>query len=51
VIDNPELLLGEARRYIDELTREAETRIADQERLHMELEAVAIERQWVITQA
>jgi site-specific DNA recombinase len=51
VIDNPELLFGEARRYIDELTKEAETRIADQERLHKELEAMTIERQWVITQA
>ena len=51
VIDNPELLLGEARRYIGELTQEAETRIADKERLHKELEAMAVERQWVITQA
>jgi hypothetical protein len=51
VIDSPELLLGEARRYIDELTQEAETRIADQECLNKELEAVAIERQWVITQS
>lgn len=51
VLDSPELLLVEARRYIDELTQEAETRVADKERLHKELEATAIERQWVITQA
>lgn len=51
VIDNPELLVGEARRHIDVLTQEAETRIADQERLHKELETMALERQWVITQA
>ena len=51
VIENPDLLLGEARRYIDELRQHAETRLADHERVHRELEAMSTERQWIITQA
>jgi site-specific DNA recombinase len=51
VIENPDLLLVEARRYIDELREQAESRLADRDRIQNQLETLATERQWVITQA
>jgi hypothetical protein len=51
IIENPDLLLLEAGRFIDELRQNAGTRAADKERLHRELDGLTMERQWVITQA
>ena len=51
VLDKPEILIGKARQYIDELQEHAANHQADIERLEKELETVLTERQWVITQA
>ena len=51
VIGKPELLLDSAAQYVEELRKKSETIQEDRERLQGELDAVALERQWVITHA
>jgi len=51
VLSNPELLLIEAQKPIAELQQQAADVQEDQERLQKELDAITMERQWVITQA
>ena len=50
-INQPEILIARARETIDELRANADAITEDQERIQKELEAIALERQWVITQA
>jgi DNA invertase Pin-like site-specific DNA recombinase len=50
-IQHPEILMAGARASIDEITEQASSTTIDAERLHTELNNVATERQWVITQA
>jgi hypothetical protein len=51
VLGNPEILLIEARKQIDDLRQRAGGVQAEQERLQNELDALVMERQWVITYA
>ncbi len=51
VIKNPDVLIEQARAMVDELRSSAATQNADQERIEKELDALASNRQWVITQA
>ena len=51
VIAKPEVLLAEARRHVEELKYQADTVLAESERLQKELDSLTLERQWVITQA
>jgi hypothetical protein len=51
VIKNPDVLIEQARVMVDELRNSAVTQSADQERIEKELDALASNRQWVITQA
>jgi len=51
VLSNPEALLIEAQKPIAELQQQAVNIQVDQERLQKELDALTMERQWVITQA
>ncbi len=51
VISKPEILIAEARRHVEELRERADTALADSDRLQKELDSLALERQWVITQA
>jgi len=51
VIQNPDVLMIEARRYLDELQQGGESHAQNQERIQRALELIATERQWVIAQA
>ncbi len=51
ILNEPEVLIGWARKHIAELQESADTHEAEVERLEKELEAVLTERQWIITQA
>ncbi len=51
VIQNPDVLMNEARRYLDELQQGGESHAQNQERIQRALEMIATERQWVIAQA
>ena len=51
VIEDPDLLIIEARRYLDELKQGQDGHAEDRERIEKELEVLARERRWVITQA
>jgi DNA invertase Pin-like site-specific DNA recombinase len=50
-IDDPDVLISRAVQHVDELRQQAETVSADKERLQGQLDALIMERQWVITQA
>lgn len=50
-INEPEILIGHAREAIEELRANAAVLNEEQERIQKELDALAFERQWVITQA
>jgi site-specific DNA recombinase len=50
-INQPEILIARARESIDELRADADAISEDQECIQKELDALALERQWVITQA
>ncbi len=50
-IDDPKYLLGQARDFVEQLRENADNLEADQERLENEITALAVECQWVITQA
>jgi site-specific DNA recombinase len=50
-IEDPEVLLAGARRFVDDLRQQAESILADSERIQNDLDALIMERQWVITQA
>ena len=51
VVNQPEILLTQARKWVDELQANAETLESEQERILRELDNLTLERQWVITQA
>ena len=51
VLGDPELLLAGARHYMSDLQARAQNVAAERERIAERLEALAGERQWVITQA
>ncbi len=51
VISQPEILLAQAHKMVDELRTNAGTLDADKQRIQKELDALIAERQWVITQA
>jgi len=50
-LSNPEVLLLEAQKHVDDLQQQAATVQAELEGLQDELDALLMERQWVITQA
>lgn len=50
-INNPEVILGETRMHVEELRKQAETILEDRERVQRELDALAMERQKIITWA
>ena len=50
-ISQPEILLAQAHKMVDELRTNANTLDTDKERIQKELDALILERQWVITQA
>lgn len=50
-INKPEILLAQARKMLDELWANADSLENEQERIQKELDALVLERQWVITQA
>lgn len=50
-INKPEILLAQARKMVDELRDNASVLNAEQDRIQKELDALTMERQWIITQA
>ena len=50
-INHPEILLTQARKMVDELQANSESLEYEKERILKELDALTLERQWVITQA
>jgi site-specific DNA recombinase len=50
-INKPEILLAQARKMVENLMINADSLDADKERIQSELDALTIERQWVITKA
>jgi len=50
-INNPEILLAEAQKLVYELRINVDSLENEQERIQKELDALILERQWVITQA
>lgn len=50
-INEPEILITQARKFVDELRSNADVLHEDKERLQKELDALIMEWQWVITQA
>jgi hypothetical protein len=50
-INEPKYLLGQARNYVEQLRKSADSLNGDQERVQKEIESLIEERQWVITQA
>ena len=50
-INNPDILLAQARTVVDEWRVNADAFTDDQERIQKELDTLILERQWVITQA
>jgi DNA invertase Pin-like site-specific DNA recombinase len=50
-VNKPEILLAKARKMVDELRDNASMLNAEQERIQKELDALIMERQWIITQA
>lgn len=50
-VDNPEYLYAQAKALVDDLRARAGNLEEDESRIKKELEALAIERQWLITQA
>jgi hypothetical protein len=50
-LDRPENLIAGARRHVEQLRRQAEHVNGDARRLQDEIAAIAVQRQWVITQA
>jgi hypothetical protein len=51
VINNPEILIAGAQKYVDELKQKSADIATENERIQNELDAIIMERQWVITQA
>lgn len=51
VLDNPDVLIGQARRHVEELRNKTETAVTEQDALQKELDNLLAERQWIITQA
>lgn len=51
VINNPEFLIAGAQKYVDELKQKSANISAENKRIQKEMDAIANERQWVITQA
>jgi uncharacterized protein (DUF3084 family) len=51
VLDNPDVLITRARRYVEELHQKTETAVTEQDALQTELDKLLSERQWIITQA
>ena len=49
-MDKPKYLLAQARKWVEQLRASANTLHDDQARIEREIEALAAERQWVITQ-
>ena len=49
-MDKPKYLLAQARKLVEQLRASANTLHDDQARIEREIEALATERQWVITQ-
>ncbi len=50
-INQPEILLTQARKMVAELQDNAKTLNDDQDRIQKELDTITLERQWIITQA
>ncbi|MBC7879582.1 MAG: recombinase family protein [Anaerolineales bacterium] len=50
-ISRPEILLAQANIMVDELRNSADSLVTEQDRIQNELDAITLERQWVITQA
>mgnify|MGYP002475944514 CR=1 FL=1 len=50
-LDRPEVLLAGARQCINDLRQQAESILADRDRIEKDLDALVMARQWVITQA
>jgi DNA invertase Pin-like site-specific DNA recombinase len=50
-INQPEILLAQARKMVNELQANSETLEYEKERIRRELDTLTLERQWVITQA
>lgn len=51
VLDKPDILIGGARKHVEEIRQQMAGSQAEGERLEKELETLLTERQWVITQA
>ncbi|MBK7920310.1 MAG: recombinase family protein [Chloroflexi bacterium] len=51
VLDNPDVLITRARRYVEELRQKTETVVTEQDALQRELDNLLSERHWIITQA
>jgi len=50
-ISNPEVLFAQAQRYVDNIRQQSGSTEAEIKSLQEDLDAIALERQWVITQA
>jgi len=50
-INNPEILIAKARQMVHQLRGNSQALEDDQDRIQKELDALVLERQWVITQA
>ena len=50
-INNPEILIAKVRQMVDQLRGSSQALEDDQDRIQKELDALVLERQWVITQA
>ncbi|MHC1740156.1 MAG: recombinase family protein [Anaerolineaceae bacterium] len=51
VLQDPNVLLGGAQRFVNNINKKIEASEIDTEKLHQELDSLTMERQWVITQA
>jgi site-specific DNA recombinase len=51
VLNNPDVLITRARRYVEELRQKTETAVTEQDALQTEFDKLLSERQWIITQA
>lgn len=51
VLNNPDVLITRARRYVEELHQKTETAVTEQDALQTEFDKLLSERQWIITQA
>ncbi len=51
VLEDPNILIGSAQRYIKSMEKKIDTQAEDTEKLQQTLDSITMERQWVITQA